>query len=229
MNKWAAFGNVSKVEDKILQFLIYYPVFLISLTVHELSHGLVALRKGDATAKYMGRLTLNPLAHVDPVGTVMLPIMSVFLGFIPFAWAKPVPVNPMNFKDRTNDLFWVALAGPLSNFILAFFAAWVYGMTKKFGVQWFDASYVRMFLDLSTVMLILNLALGFFNLIPLPPLDGSNIVGRFLPLELKSAFESIPPMVGMMILLVLFATGLLRLIAIPIYTVAQMLIAVFSF
>ncbi|MBI4041543.1 MAG: site-2 protease family protein [Deltaproteobacteria bacterium] len=217
------------MEDKILQFLIYYPVFLISLTVHELSHGLVALRKGDATAKYMGRLTLNPLAHVDPVGTVMLPIMSVFLGFIPFAWAKPVPVNPMNFKDRTNDLFWVALAGPLSNFILAFFAAWVYGMTKKFGVQWFDASYVRMFLDLSTVMLILNLALGFFNLIPLPPLDGSNIVGRFLPLELKSAFESIPPMVGMMILLVLFATGLLRLIAIPIYTVAQMLIAVFSF
>src|SRR3989338_1240960 len=217
------------MEEKIFQFLIYYPIFLISLIVHEVCHGLVALKKGDPTAKYMGRLTLNPLSHMDPVGTVIFPILDVFTGFIPFAWAKPVPVNPMNFKNRTEDMFWVALAGPASNFVLAFFAAWIYGMTVKYGQGVFSPQTIHIILDLSKLALILNLALFTFNLLPISPLDGSKIIGRFLPYNIRHVFEELNPMYGMMILLALFMTGLIRLISIPIFALANLLLQLFRF
>ena len=217
------------MEQKIFQFLIYYPILLISLIVHEVCHGLVALKKGDPTAKYMNRLTFDPLAHIDPVGTFIFPAFSHFSGFILFGWAKPVPVNPMNFKNRTEDMFWVALAGPASNFVLAFFAAWIYGMTVKYGQGFFSSQTIHVILDLSRRTLELNLTLFTFNLLPISPLDGSKIIGRFLPYNIRHVFEELNPMYGMMILLALFMTGLIRLISIPIYLLANLLLHLFHF
>src|SRR3989338_6218008 len=211
------------MADRIQFLFMYFPIFLLSLTIHEFCHGFVAYKKGDPTAKFMGRLTLNPLPHIDPIGTVVFPIFSILFGGIYFAWAKPVPVNPAHFKHRVSDMFWVALAGPASNFALAFFSAWIYGMTVQYGHRWMDATMVQIVIDLSRMSLYLNLALCFFNLIPLAPLDGSKIIGRLLPDSLRSSIEQINPMVGSMILFALFVSGILRYIAIPIYIAAHFL------
>ncbi len=217
------------MESKIYTLLIYFPVFLISLTVHEFCHGFVAFRKGDPTAKFMGRLTLNPIPHIDPIGTVLFPIFSILFGGVYFAWAKPVPVDPRNFKHRVEDMFWVALAGPFSNFVLAFLSAWLYGMTMHYGPHFLQEKTVLMLIDVTQMSIYLNLALFFFNLIPLAPLDGSKILGRFLPMELRRTFENINPMVGAMALLLLFMTGILRYIAIPIFLVGHALQKLFIF
>src|SRR3989338_10284670 len=192
------------MQEKIYTLLIYFPIFLISLTVHEFCHGFVAFRKGDPTAKFMGRLTLNPIPHMDPIGTVLFPIFSILFGGVYFAWAKPAPVDPRNFKHRVNDMFWVALAGPFSNFVLAFLSAWLYGMTLHYGPSLFQEKTIFILMDVMQMSIYLNLALFFFNLIPVAPLDGSKIIGRFLPTELRHVFENINPMVGAMALLLLF-------------------------
>ncbi|MBI3016772.1 MAG: site-2 protease family protein [Deltaproteobacteria bacterium] len=217
------------MESKIYTLLIYFPIFLISLTVHEFCHGFVALRKGDPTAKFMGRLTLNPIPHIDPIGTILFPIFSILFGGVYFAWAKPVPVDHRYFKNRVSDMFWVALAGPFSNFVLAVFSAWAYGLTVSYGPQFLQEKTILILIDLTQMSIYLNLALFFFNLIPLAPLDGSKILGRFLPVELRHTFENINPMYGAMALLVLFMTGILRYIAIPIFLVGQALQKLFIF
>lgn len=217
------------MEGKIYTLLIYFPIFLISLTVHEFCHGFVAFKKGDPTAKFMGRLTLNPLPHIDPIGTVLFPIFSILFGGLYFAWAKPVPVDPRNFKHRVSDMFWVALAGPFSNFVLAIFSAWAYGLTVSYGPHFLQEKTILILVDLTQMALYLNLALFFFNLIPLAPLDGSKILGRFLPVEARHLFENINPLYGSMVLLLLFMTGILRYIAIPIFFVGQYLQRLFIF
>lgn len=217
------------MEGKLLLLFIYYPVFLISLTVHEFCHGFMAFKKGDKTAKLMGRLTLNPLPHLDPIGTVIFPIFSILFGGVYFAWAKPVPVNPAHFKNRRNDMFWVSFAGPFSNFVLAFFSAWIYGMTVSYGHHVMDKAMAQIFMDLSHVGIYLNLALFFFNLIPVAPLDGSKIIGRFLPSGMSDFFENINPLYGGFILLALLMSGLLKYLAIPIYGMGNILLELFIF
>lgn len=217
------------MEGKILQLLIYYPVLLISLTVHEFCHGYVALKRGDNTAKLMGRLTFNPIAHIDPIGTVLFPIFSILFGGLFFGWAKPVPVNPMNFKDRRHDLFLVSFAGPLSNLVLAIFAALFFGLIVSYGHTVMDQVMRQIFLDMSQTAIYLNLALFFFNLIPVAPLDGSKIIGRFLPDRLYHYFSSINPMYGGMALLFLLMSGLLEYLAIPIYALGNYLQHLFVF
>src|SRR3989338_6578850 len=217
------------MENKLLLLLIYYPIFLISLTVHEFCHGFVAMKKGDQTARVMGRLTLNPIPHLDPIGTVVFPILSILFGGVYFAWAKPVPVNPANFKDRRRDMFWVAFAGPFSNFVLAFFAAWIYGITISYGHHVMDKIMIQIIIDLTHVAVYLNLALFIFNLIPVSPLDGSKIIGRFLPDSIAHVFENLNPMVGGMILLLLFMSGLLRYISIPIMLLGNWMLQLFIF
>ena len=158
-----------------LQIIILLaPVILLALSVHEFAHGLVAYRLGDPTAKYAGRLTLNPLSHLDPIGTLML-----FL--VHFGWAKPVPVDPRHFANPKRDMLWVALAGPASNMFLAFLS----GLVIRF-INAHPGPFMGSFIGNSfTVMMVLslqiNLALAVFNLLPIPPLDGSKVLYGLLP------------------------------------------------
>lgn len=166
--------------EKILYILIMVFCVFLSLSVHELSHGLAANLMGDRTAKSMGRLSLNPLHHIDPFGALCLFLFG-------FGWAKPVPVNPWNFNNKKGGMALTAFAGPLSNFIVGFIA-WI-GVGVLGGMKFKSAdSFV---FDLATVsyticyyLAIMNIGLGVFNLIPIPPLDGSKIVGALLPQRL---------------------------------------------
>lgn len=157
---------------------IFFVPFLLSLCIHEFSHAYVALKKGDETALNAGRLTLNPLPHMDILGTLILPLMGLLSGWnLLFGWAKPVPVDIRNLKDPKKDMFWIALAGPASNLILAFLGSFLFAL-----VHLFEKSF-----PLSTAMgallnsfIYINILLAIFNFIPLHPLDGGKILARFL-------------------------------------------------
>ena len=153
---------------------------LITLTLHEYAHGYAAYRLGDGTAKAFGRLTLNPIKHLDPIG-------ALFLLFFHFGWAKPVPINPRNFKNPKRDFALSALAGPLFNIIMAFISAFFYLLSYKLlaGVAFSSAPFLSS-LALNSISFVgifhsVNLGLGLFNLIPIPPLDGSRILTAILP------------------------------------------------
>jgi len=160
------------------------PVLVFSMTLHELAHGLTAYRLGDPTAKMRGRLTLNPLRHLDPLGTAMFFITAMIPGGFIFGWAKPIPVSPYYFKSRQRGMMLVGLAGPMTNFVLAVVFAVVLNLLEPVLNQPGD---VREWLfTLLFLALQVNVVLGIFNLIPVPPLDGSRIVGGFLP---KRAYD----------------------------------------
>lgn len=150
--------------------------FFLALTIHEFSHGLVAYALGDLTAKNEGRLTLNPVAHIDPVGTLLLPGLLLISGSpLMFGWARPVPYNPYNLRNGAQGQFMVALAGPLSNIIICIVSA----IALKFALFSLDASNLLV-LFLAN-LLVINFVLGIFNLIPIPPLDGSKVLMSILP------------------------------------------------
>jgi Zn-dependent protease len=179
-----------------LQSLI---VLLLSLTVHEFFHAWTAWRLGDDTAARMGRLTLNPIAHMDPIGTLLLPLLGV-----PFGWAKPVPVNPANFRRgvrmSTGDIL-VSVAGPLSNLGLALLAAVVKGLLIRFGPQAIPVGGVADVLLDSLVLM--NIGLAVFNILPFPPLDGSHVVGSLVPARWRdgwNAFLRVGPVLLMLLL-----------------------------
>jgi Zn-dependent protease len=155
--------------NQITQFVLLIFPILYALTVHEFSHGYVAYRLGDDTAKRAGRLTLNPLKHLDPLGTIMLFIAHI-------GWARPVPINPYNFRDIKRDTAYVALAGPVANFISAVIFSLIFNFFNS-GTQ---AFYHNVFMVILFYTIFINVALGLFNLIPFPPLDGSKILGAFL-------------------------------------------------
>ena len=149
-------------------------VLLFSIVIHEVAHGSVALHLGDPTAKYAGRLTLNPLKHLDPIGSVLLPLVLLLVTFGQgpiFGWAKPVPINPFNFKDKRWGSLKVAIAGPLVNFAVAV----IFGLIIRF------VSLSDTLLLLFSIISIYNFLWGIFNLVPVPPLDGSHILFSFLP------------------------------------------------
>ena len=169
-------NNLSSMRD-ILQYLLFIiPIMLVSLPFHELAHGLTAYALGDPTAKRAGRLTMNPLAHLDPIGSVCLLLFQ-------FGWAKPVPVNPNLMKDRKAGFAITALAGPVSNMVLAFFFACIFKvMLLTIG----DTSVtVEAVYKMLSMFVEVNVGLAIFNLIPIPPLDGSRILAFFLPPKLE--------------------------------------------
>ena len=182
-------------EDFIQRAIIAAPVILFALTVHEYFHAWTALKFGDTTARDAGRLTLNPLAHLDFFGTLMM-----FLSGFRFGWAKPVPVNPSQLRNsRVADL-WISAAGPLSNFALAFLSGMVFRILHSMNMDIPEAIYMLLFFSV-----MINVSLAFFNLIPLFPLDGSHILKSLLPPEMGPAlqkFDRIAPLLLMMLIVV---------------------------
>ena len=165
------------------------PVLVFSMSLHELAHGLVAYRLGDPTAKMKGRLTLNPIKHMDPLGTAMFFITAIIPGGFIFGWAKPVPVSPYYFKSRQRGMMVVGLAGPLTNFALAVVFAVILNLLEPALNQ--PGAWREWLFTLLLLALQVNVVLGVFNLIPVPPLDGSRVVGGFLPRRAYDVWVSI--------------------------------------
>ena len=170
-----------QLEALILKIVISAIPILLAITVHEASHGYAAKYFGDLTAERLGRITLNPLKHIDPVGTVLLPALTLLLGGVLFGWAKPVPVNFGNLRNPKKDMLWVAAAGPASNFMMAI--AW--GMLLGFVKRGLDAgefpAAAYLFIDMAYVGITINIVLMVLNLLPMPPLDGGRIAVSLLP------------------------------------------------
>ncbi|MBI2120305.1 MAG: site-2 protease family protein [Parcubacteria group bacterium] len=161
-----------------VDFIFSIAILILSVVVHEVSHGFMANILGDGTARHAGRLTLNPLKHLDPVGSFFIPLLTYFAGGFIFGWAKPVPYNPHNLRDQRWGDAKVAAAGPFSNLLLAV----VFGLILRFGGGLLDYSAAAQILQL---IIYLNLILAVFNLVPIPPLDGSKILFSILPYHLK--------------------------------------------
>jgi len=155
-------------------------ILIFSVIIHEVSHGLMAERLGDPTARLQGRLTLNPIKHIDPVGSIIVPIITSLAGFT-FGWAKPVPYNPYNLRNKRQGEFLIALAGPVSNLAIAI----IFGIILRFVIGGVTdaASMTAMtpYITILSYIVLINIVLAVFNLIPLPPLDGSKLFLAFLP------------------------------------------------
>ncbi len=205
------------MNDIILQIIILAPPILLALTVHEFAHGYVAYRFGDPTARDQGRLTLNPLKHLDPIGTIAFFIIHI-------GWAKPVPVNPGYFKNPRKDMLWVALAGPAVNMVLAVVSA----LAVK--IVWFIAKTIpyspmaeAILVPLNEVLMAsvwINLVLCIFNFLPIPPLDGSKILAGLLPSDLARSYASVERY-GFAIILLLAFTGTLSKMILPVIGFAR--------
>jgi Zn-dependent protease len=164
-------------SDRLRLLPILLPVMLLSMMAHELAHAYVAFRMGDPTAKMRGRLSLNPLKHLDPVGTAVFVYTMLFTSFV-FGWAKPVPISPYYFKNRQRGMGIVGAAGPATNFVIAIVFIVILNAVQPDPNGWVAQLFFLMFQ--------INLVLGLFNLVPIPPLDGSRILGAFLP---RGAYE----------------------------------------
>lgn len=198
-------------EDFMQRFLLVGPPILLALTVHECAHAWVALKMGDPTAKMLGRITLNPIKHLDPLGT-----LAFFLSGM-FGWAKPVPVNPRNFNNISKGMMWVALAGPLSNLALAGVSAIVYKgfiLTGPTMVASMPGVFMPLF-HMVELSILINISLAVFNMIPIPPLDGSKVLVNILPPDKAFAFSRLEPY-GFFILIALIMTGVVHKVVSPV-------------
>jgi len=183
---------------------------IFAITVHEAAHGYAARYFGDDTAERAGRISLNPIRHIDPLGTIILPAITMILGGILFGWAKPVPVNFGRLRHPKRDMLWVAAAGPLSNLFMAL----VWALVLKFSALAPEA-YIEALATMAKIGLSINVVLMVLNLLPLPPLDGGRIAVSLLPNHLAFKFAQVERY-GFLILLVLLATGVLSLILMPL-------------
>ena len=187
------------------EFLKLAFIFFYAVVLHEFAHGWVAYRLGDPTAKFMGRLTLNPIKHIDPIGTIVLPIMLIVMSSpVIFGWAKPVPVNFMNLKHPRRDMMWVGIAGPLVNVCLAIF----FSLLFKLSFSPTDHHVIEL-------AVIINLVLAIFNMIPIPPLDGSRLIMGLLPSNFAYALARMEKY-GIIIVLLLLYLGLFDRVVWPL-------------
>lgn len=219
--------------ERLPYVIIFYPVLLFSLSLHEAAHAWTANRKGDSTARLLGRITLNPVPHMDILGTLVLPLAALFTTGAPlFGWGKPVPVNGHNLCHPRRDFLWIAAAGPISNLILALIfagggralAAAVPHMAPMafFRFPFWETAVGALF-GICQIGVILNLALAFFNLIPVFPLDGGSVLRGILPARSLATFDQFSRY-GMFVLLFLFMSGALRFVAIPVSFISSWLL-----
>lgn len=185
---------------------------LFAITVHEVAHGWVAARLGDPTAKRAGRLTLNPVKHIDPLGTVVVPLVMLALTSFIFGWAKPVPVDWRNLRRPRRDMALVAAAGPGANLLML--ALWTLALASLFGAGGTLSYPSILLIEMAKIGIIVNTALIVLNLLPLPPLDGSRIVTAFLPPAAARKYNALERW-GLLILVALILTGVLGAILIP--------------
>lgn len=211
------------LNDLMVKISIWTLPVLLSITLHELGHAWAADKLGDPTARLLGRVSLNPIRHIDPVGTILVPLVLLLLGGFVFGWAKPVPVDERNLASPRRDMAFVALAGPSANLLMALGWAAMFVASERLvagGHDWLGVPLQLM----ARVGIILNVVLAVFNMLPLPPLDGSALVAWVLPERLAVPYLSVAPY-GLFLLIALVATGFLgRIVNPPI----QALLGVFS-
>jgi Zn-dependent protease len=204
--------------------LISMAVLLFSLSVHESAHAWTADYFGDYTARYLGRVSLNPIVHIDLVGTVLFPLIGMFTGFI-FGWAKPVPVNTSHLRNPRRDHLFIAAAGPASNILLAIGFLIGLNLILTFGREMIVAEHPVIYplALLCQIGLFLNVVLAVFNLLPIPPLDGSWIMAGIMPEQFSSLMDTIRPY-GFVLLILLLYTGVHRLVLYPVMEFIRSLI-----
>ena len=212
-------------QNLIINILMWIVPLSLAIIVHEVAHGWVANRLGDPTAKNMGRLTLNPISHIDPVGTIIVPGLLMVTGapFL-FGWAKPIPVLVHLLRNPRKDMIWVALAGPVANLFMA--VCWA--VIAKLVIASFnqDSMNFAFLIGVAQKGIMINIVLMVFNLLPMLPLDGGRVVHGFLPQELGDKFAKTEQF-GMLIVVALLATGIIsKIISPPIYFLSNLL---FSF
>ena len=195
-----------------MNLLYNLPGLFVAIIFHELSHGLAAYALGDNTAKNSGRLTLNPIKHIDPVGFISMLVFK-------FGWAKPVPINPMNFKHRKRDTLLVSLAGPVSNFIIAIILSFI-----------LKANIITSYLAMEMLLITLwyNIMLGIFNLLPFPPLDGSKILASLLPDKMEYYFYKYERYFYLILILLIFTDGIDRILSPIINIVLNILLRILN-
>lgn len=204
----------------IQQIVIAALPVLIAITFHEVSHGYVAYRLGDQTAKMLGRLTLNPIAHIDIFGTVIMPVMLLILtnGQFVFGYAKPVPINPMNFRKPRQGMALSAAAGPVTNILLALasfiLARFILAPLSIISPAEVTEAVIKPLLMIFSASIVMNVVLACFNMIPIPPLDGGRVLAGLLPSKQAISFSKIEPF-GFIIVLLLIYTGIANLFIMP--------------
>lgn len=215
------------MEDPLIQAIAVHALPVIfAITLHEASHGYVAKRFGDLTAYAQGRVSLNPIRHIDPFGTVVLPLMTLAIGGIMFGWAKPVPVNFGNLRQPKQDMLWVAAAGPAANFVMALGWALIAKAAGTAGA----ASWSEFFYAMGLAGVRVNIIFMVLNLLPLPPLDGSKIAISLLPRNLAYQYAALEPygiylLLGLIVLEGVLHVPLLSLILFPLYEAVRGVIA----
>ena len=198
----------------LLEKIIIWAIPVVfAITVHEVAHGWVAYQLGDATAKSRGRLTLNPLKHIDPVGTVVLPLILLYIGGFVFGWARPVPVTWQNLGNPRRDMALVAIAGPAANLIMMILWAMLARIILVFNQ--FPTGLLELIIIMCSAGIIINIVLMVINLIPLLPLDGGRIMNSVLPPRMAAVYARLEPF-GLIIIVLLLATGLLAKYLAPV-------------
>src|SRR5687768_1781540 len=209
--------------DSIIQKIAIYSLPVIfAITLHEAAHGYVAKHFGDLTAYSQGRVSLNPLRHIDPLGTVILPLVTLWLGGILFGWAKPVPVNFSALRRPKQDMLWVALAGPGANLFMAL----LWGLVIKLGLGMSESDLADPMILMGEAGIKINVILMVLNLLPLPPLDGGRVAASLLPNRMANSFARIEPY-GFMILVFLLVTGVLGAVIGPFIGITIRMVAWF--
>jgi len=198
------------------QIIIWFVVFLLSLTVHECAHAWAAEKVGDPTARYLGRVTLNPIPHIDLFGTIIFPLIAITTGGWMFGWAKPVPYNPTNLRDRKWGEILIALAGPVSNLLLVIVFLLLAKVIFRTSLRYSLGDLADPIAAMLQVGISLNIILAVFNMIPIPPLDGSKVMMNLLPDSVAEPYSQVPDWAGFIVLFLLIRVGFTESLTRPI-------------